>query len=88
MRTLGSIAALVFALTCLALTLTGHFWAFLLLVAVLGPLAFYRKFINKNTRTVGSRPYVPGRDCPDCGGWGSLSDGSTCYGICGGRKTR
>jgi hypothetical protein len=88
MRKLASIVTVVFALSCTALTLTGHFWAFLLLVVVLGPLAFYRTFINKNTRTVGRRPYVPGRDCPDCGGWGRLSDGSTCHGICGGRQTR
>jgi hypothetical protein len=60
---------------------------FILLVVVLGPIAFYRKFINKKTRTVGSRLYVPGRDCPTCGGWGQI-DGHTCPGICGGRKTR
>jgi hypothetical protein len=88
MRKLGSIAVLVFWLACMALTFTGHFWAFLLMIVVLGPVAFYRKFINKNTRTVGSRPYVPGRDCPDCGGWGRLSDGSLCHGFCGGRQTR
>jgi hypothetical protein len=60
---------------------------FIPLFAVLGPIAFYRKFINKKTRTVGSRPYVPGRDCPACGGWGQIG-GHACPGICGGRKTR
>ncbi len=29
---------------------------FILLIVVLGPIAFYRKFINKRTRTVGSGP--------------------------------
>jgi hypothetical protein len=70
----------------MVLTVTGHFWAFLLLVVVLGPLAFYRTFINKNTRTVNSRPFVPGRDCRVCGGWGIVG-GNPCD-SCGGRKTR
>ena len=63
------------------------FILFILFIVVLGPIAFYRKFINKKTRTVGSRPYVLGRDCPTCGGWGQ-TDGHACPGICGGRKTR
>jgi uncharacterized membrane protein len=87
MRKLVSAAALVFALACVLLTVTGHFWAFLLLIVVLGPLAFYRTYINKKTRTVGSRPFVSGRDCRACGGWGTLAGGSAC-GVCDGRKTR
>ena len=87
MRKLVAIAAVIFTLGCLALTLTGHFWAFLLLVVVLGPVAFYNKFINAKTRTVGQHPYVPGRDCHHCGGWGTLANGTMCH-ICGGRKTR
>jgi len=86
MRKLVGIATVVFALACLVLTLTGQFWAFLLLVVVLGPVAFYRKFINKNTRTVGQRPFVNGRDCGTCAGWGHLPDGTICP--CGGRRTR
>jgi hypothetical protein len=42
MRTLVSIAAVVFTLACIVLTATGQFWAFLLLVVVLGPIAFVR----------------------------------------------
>jgi hypothetical protein len=87
MRKLVAFAAVIFTLGCLALTLTGHFWAFLLLVVVLGPVAFYNKFINKKTRTVGQRPYVPGRDCQHCGGWGTMANGTACH-VCGGRKTR
>jgi hypothetical protein len=67
--------------------LTGNIKLFLIFIVICGPIAFYRKFINKKTRTVGSRPYVPGRDCPTCGGWGQIN-GETCPGICGGRKTR
>jgi hypothetical protein len=87
MRKLLVIVTVLFALGCLALTLFGQFWAFLLLIVVLGPVAFYNKFINKKTRTVGQRPYVPGRDCYHCGGWGTLANGSFCP-HCGGRKTR
>jgi hypothetical protein len=86
MRKLLSVAAVVFALACIFLTVIGQFWAFLLLVVVLGPIAFYRSFINKKTRTVGSRAFVPGRDCRACGGWGNVS-GEPCP-HCGGRKTR
>ena len=60
---------------------------FILYVVVLGPLAFYRKFINRKTRTVGLRPYVLGRDCSTCRAWGQIG-GHTCPGICGGRKIR
>ena len=84
MRKLLSIAAVVFALGCLALTLTGHFWALLLLVVVLGPIAFYNRFFNPKTR---QRNYDPDRDCFTCGGWGRLANGHAC-GTCGGRRTR
>lgn len=56
-------------------------------IVIVGPFAFYRKFINKRTRTVGTRPYIAGRDCPTCGGWGQVN-GQSCTGTCGGRKTR
>jgi fatty-acid desaturase len=87
MSKLVSIAAVIFTLVCIALTVTGHIWAFLLVIVVLGPIAFYRTFISKTTRTVGQRPFVPGRDCRACGGWGNLAGGSTCHN-CGGRQTR
>ncbi|MBP2349547.1 hypothetical protein JOF29_000630 [Kribbella aluminosa] len=64
------------------------FTVMIIFIIVASPIAFYRKFISKKTRTVGSRPYVRGRDCPTCGGWGVLPDGSTCTDICGGRRTR
>jgi hypothetical protein len=59
-----------------------------LMIVVLGPIAFYRKFINKKTRTVGNRPYVPGQDCPDCAGWGTRTGESGPCPSCGGRRTR
>jgi hypothetical protein len=37
---------------------------FILLFVVLGPIAFYRKFINKETRTVGHVPMFPGVTVP------------------------
>lgn len=89
MRITRRLLTAIFVVIYLLLVVVGfiHPVVFILLVVVLGPIAFYRKFINKKTRTVGSRPYVPGRDCPTCGGWGQI-DGHTCTGICGGRKTR
>jgi hypothetical protein len=63
------------------------FTLMIIFIILAGPIVLYRKFISKKTRTVGSRPYVPERDCRACGGWGSLADGSTCT-ICGGRRTR
>jgi hypothetical protein len=62
------------------------FTLLIITIIIAAPIAFYRTFISKKTRTVGSRPYVPGRDCHTCGGWGTVN-GSTCP-ICGGRKTR
>jgi len=62
------------------------FAVLILWIIVAAPIAFYRKFINKKTRTVGSRPFISGRDCRTCGGWGYL--GSARCGDCGGRKTR
>jgi hypothetical protein len=32
-------------------------------IIVAAPIAFFRKFISRKTRTVGSRPFVSGRDC-------------------------
>lgn len=89
MRITRRLLTAIFVVIYLLLVVVGfiHPVVFILLVVVLGPIAFYRKFINKKTRTVGSRPYVPGRDCPTCGGWRQI-DGHTCTGICGGRKTR
>ena len=89
MRITHRLLTMIFVVVYLLLVVVGLFRpvVFILLVVALGPIAFYRKFINKKTRTVGSRPYVPGRDCPTCGGWGQI-DGHTCPGICGGRKTR
>lgn len=87
MRKLLAVVTVLFALGCLALTLTGQVWAFLLLIVVLGPVAFYRTFINKKSRTVGQRPFVPGRDCRACGGWGKLANGDWCH-ACSGRPTR
>ena len=89
MRIIRRLLTTIFVVVYLLLVVVGLFHpvVFILLVVVLGPIAFYRKFINKKTRTVGSRPYVPGRDCPTCGGWGQI-DGHACPGICGGRKTR
>ena len=52
-------------------------------IIVAAPFAVYRTFISKKTRTVGSRPFVSGRDC---GGWGMVN-GKACT-TCGGRRTR
>jgi hypothetical protein len=89
MRILRKLPTTLIVVIALLWIVAGLFYPalFILLIVVLGPIAFYRKFINKETRTVGSRPYVPGRDCPTCGGWGQI-DGHACTGICGGRKTR
>ncbi len=89
MRIARKLLTTIFVVVYLLLVVAGFFHTavFILLVVVLGPIAFCRKFINKKTRTVGSRPYVPGRDCPTCGGWGQI-EGHACPGICGGRKTR
>jgi hypothetical protein len=56
------------------------------IIVILGPIAFYKKFISRKTRTVGSRPFVSGRDCGVCGGWGIIN-GKPCT-TCGGRRTR
>jgi len=89
MRILRKLPTTIIVMIFLLWIVAGLFYPalFILLIVVLGPIAFYRKFINKETRTVGSRSYVPGRDCPTCGGWGQI-DGHACPGICGGRKTR
>ncbi len=89
MRITRKLLTTIFVMVYLLLVVVGLFHpvVFILLIVVLGPIAFYRKFIKKKTRTVGSRPYVPGRDCPTCGGWGQIG-GHACPGICGGRKTR
>jgi hypothetical protein len=87
LKLLFALGVLLFASLAIGGALTGHFEFFLLFVLICGPIAFYRKFINKKTRTVGSRPYVAGRDCPTCGGWGQI-DGHICPGICAGRQTR
>jgi hypothetical protein len=89
MRILRKLPTTIIVMIFLLWIVAGLFYPalFILLIVVLGPIAFYRKFINKETRTVGSRSYVPGRDCPTCGGWGQI-DGHACRGICGGRKTR
>jgi rRNA maturation endonuclease Nob1 len=59
---------------------------FLIFIAVLGPLAL-RNTIRKINRNGGSdRPFVPGRDCHACGGWGLTPQGLCSS--CGGRKTR
>jgi hypothetical protein len=55
-------------------------------IIVAGPIALFKKFIWKKTRTVGSRPFVSGRDCRACGGWGTVN-GKPCT-TCGGRRTR
>jgi hypothetical protein len=55
-------------------------------IIVAAPIAFFRKFISRKTRTVGSRPFVSGRDCRDCAGWGTVN-GKPCT-TCGGRRTR
>lgn len=45
-------------------------FAILVVFIIVGaPIAFLRTFISKKTRTVGSRPFVSGRDCRDCAGW-------------------
>jgi hypothetical protein len=89
MRKPVRIGLVVFALTCLGLTFAGQYWAFGLIILVLGPIAFYNSFINPKTRTVsprGPRPFIEGRDCRYCGGWGNIN-GAQCL-ICGGRRTR
>jgi hypothetical protein len=55
-------------------------------IIVCAPIALFKTFIWKRTRTVGSRPFVSGRDCRDCGGWGTVN-GKPCT-TCGGRRTR
>jgi hypothetical protein len=62
------------------------FGILVLFIIVAAPIAFFRKFISRKTRTVGSRPFVSGRDCRDCGGWGAVN-GKPCT-TCGGRRTR
>jgi hypothetical protein len=62
------------------------FGILIIFIIVAAPFAFYRKFISKKTRTVGSRPFVSGRDCRACGGWGMVN-GKPCT-TCGGRRTR
>lgn len=61
-------------------------FAILVVFIVAAPFAFFRKFISRKTRTVGSRPFVSGRDCRACGGWGTVN-GKPCT-TCGGRRTR
>jgi hypothetical protein len=75
MRTIRRLLTTIFVVVYLLLVVVGLFQpvVFILLVVVLGPIAFYHKFINKKTRTVGSRPYVPGRDCPHL--WRAGTDG-------------
>jgi hypothetical protein len=84
----------LFQLACIALlvagivaALSGNYAILAVFFVIAIPVAFYRKFISRRTRTVGSRPYVAGRDCPTCDGWGQVN-GHTCPGICAGRKTR
>jgi hypothetical protein len=67
-------------------TVTTLFTILVVFIIVGGPIALFKKFIWKRTRTVGRRPFVSGRDCRDCGGWG-LIDGKPCT-SCGGRRTR
>lgn len=86
-KLLMTIGVLALGVLGISGAMTGKPQLFLLFIVICGPIAFYRTFINKKTRTVGSRPYVPGRDCPTCGGWGQIN-GETCPGSCGGRKTR
>jgi hypothetical protein len=62
------------------------FTILIIFIIVAAPFAFYRTFISKKTRTVGSRPFVSGRDCRVCGGWGMVN-GKPCP-TCGGRRTR
>ena len=67
-------------------TVSTVFAVMILFGIVAAPIALFKKFIRKRTRTVGSRPFVPGRDCRTCGGWGVV-DGGLCS-VCGGRRTR
>jgi hypothetical protein len=55
-------------------------------IIVAAPIALFKKFISRKTRTVGSRRFVSGRDCQVCGGWGTVN-GNACT-TCGGRRTR
>ena len=54
MRITRKLLTTIFVVVYLLLVVVGLFHpaVFILLVVVLGPIAFYRKFINKKTRTV------------------------------------
>jgi hypothetical protein len=65
---------------------------FFAVVIILGPIAAYRTL--KNIRGGNNRPFVPGRDCRNCGGWGTVNGEvngmrmSVPCQFCGGRRTR
>jgi hypothetical protein len=40
-------------------------------VVILGPIAFRNKV--RKLRSGGGYPFVPGRDCQRCGGWGNIN---------------
>ena len=40
-------------------------------VIILGPIAFRNKV--RKLRSGGGYPFVPGRDCQRCGGWGNIN---------------
>jgi hypothetical protein len=40
-------------------------------VVILGPIAFRNKV--RKLRSGGGDPFVPGRDCQRCGGWGNVN---------------
>ena len=88
MRKLGrgvwALIVAVFALVCLALTLTGHVWAFALMLVVLGPLAARNWYRSKKAAGRNGASGLP--PCRACGGYGRTANGP-CQ-ACGGFRTR
>jgi hypothetical protein len=57
-------------------------------VFVIIPMAAFNTI--RKIKRGGNRPFVAGRDCRACGGWGIVSSpqGQVMCHICGGRRTR
>ena len=60
----------------------------LIFIFVIIPMAAFRTI--RKIKRGGNRPHVPGRDCGNCGGWGTVPSpqGQVTCNACGGRRTR